>query len=635
MSISGRRVEIILNIGESTDPWDVSAYLPGDQAIEITRDPVDFETPPIVNCSITIAGNGLSQPLNPRLNYARFAPGNYVTIRVANSAGTFIAPPFGGRLRIWSFEYNDGRADKTYLERITLQLTDELGFARRLEPAATFPITGAVLGDPRTAQTTLNAMLNTAALTLGPQAGDPTLTVEMDFDATKENYSAVVDTAHLFAMSNSTLANQCWGLWVDTLGRLRLFRLNTAPTTFLLNYADLTGLVRYESFPGEKQQLPQIVRTVVTGERVRSQGGEDGEDTDPTTKILTQNDAKGLARITEISTNGENGTKRVRARFDLVFPPKEQNDAKGKVKLTGLIDAEYEEYTSSPTSKTREQKLPIGKIDKLQSGFLSGNNLVPSRETTVTITSSSGVVRKRQTLNTTAAGLLQQENPDEEASVSGVVKNASALQLLAESSIIEEWTGTSPNTKYFRHESDFAGRSISEMITGGSESEPPRSEKPASSGTTFIREPAESSYDLYPLYPGGVQMNGLRVFTAGKSVTSGAVPILGRVFSQMLFADWFAMEIEFPILEVDWPPAAAIAVARGDGTSDVYISSGDVITLSSARCSCETTGRWVGTRPTGGGDVTAGVTFQTGYVQQSDGNYLLLSDGSALTLTGA
>lgn len=596
-----------------TDPWDVSQWV--TRGFQLKREMVSFEGATISSTEIEISGDDLEESLDPTLNFGRFGAGNLVKIKLANSSGTLQEPPFGGWLRIRDFDASsggNGLGQPRTVRKIKLFLVCELGYARQLSPPA--PPNGILgLGSPRTGQSSITNQLDTVGLELTTVPGDPELSFVLLTDYRREGYSTVVDEAHKVCIWNSQEADTIYGLWADSLGQVRIYRVKFNPGVddLLLNCTP-EELAHYDYFDDEKQSLPEVLRITAEGSSVVA-----NPPPVPTLTVLPENDGQGLARITSISADGEGNTnKTVRARFELVFPPREQLRAGGAVSTGGLIDAEAETVRTSWDGQGRisqqvtKKSLPLGKIDTLLSGQPDGAVPTPAEETVKTWTYyPNSKIASITEITKRAAGLLQLENPEEETVSGGQATNPSATQLVVAASKIEEWLGEGTKKAKYVTTSDVFGNSKTEPFFGGSEAEPPATQY---RGTGFTEKSGQSQYDFRPTYPMGRRGRGVRTIERAKAIAPGALSNVGKCYCRLLFGTWLAKEILFPLSQAvhdNWTPGAAIAVLRtGTSTSDLFIGSGDVIFVEPKQIYCGTTGIWVGTMESG--TVTSGIDFQ-------------------------
>lgn len=199
------------------------------------------------------------------MNLSRFLPGNLVTIRIADSSGVLRNAPFGARLRINEFDFDDGRGrpgEGQKPPQITLMLTDKLGQAREAEPP-TEP-EEIEIGQDTAITEVIRQYLEQKQLNLETVSGDPTPTATTKAPIKFTGQDSVIEMSHKYLWCNPDTATEARFLWVDNQERVRIGAANLAPTTAIFEVG-ADNLVLYKDIQEEKEKLPGKIKVTATG----------------------------------------------------------------------------------------------------------------------------------------------------------------------------------------------------------------------------------------------------------------------------------------------------------------------------------------------------------------------------------
>ncbi|AFY60368.1 hypothetical protein [Synechococcus sp. PCC 6312] len=598
LNTASRKFKVILYKGDSGSPWDVS-NLVSPEGIEITRDQIQLEEPPIVNGTLTLRGTG-GESLNPRVNFGRFAPGNLVWIQVQDSTGTWRDLPFGARLRINEFDFDDGLGrpgEGRKPPQITLMLTDKLGFAREIDPPT--DASDIEIGESTPLADVVQRYLEFKDLTLSTVEGDPVPSAALIAPLTFDGKGNVIAHAHKLLWCNPNQDREAYAVSVDKLERVRLSRINLAPETALFEVLP-EALVLYRDIREEKEKLPGKVKVTGVGKILKPT-----EDPPPQTVLLFDADGALVGSTTTFYSSDDSDlqtfrkltTKTTRTQAKRVFP---DLDVGNQLIVSERADSVIA-YRKSDKAKVEEREttwIPAGLIDP------EAFNIYQPRRARLSVKTVNyeldKTIKGSNTGRKAARGLNNRpEDVDNE--------EGTPYDLLFDGSEAESYVKINAE-QYAKSvvSTDPDGQKQSQSFANA-EALPPAADLMPDPNTIEESELMAEEEIVYPDQEPGINKRTKTIDLGDYVLNQESCRRMGLLYARFTLGNWLAKEIVFPIsdtlLNSDWTPGKAIFVARGDGTSDVYLCSGEAITLDLRSFYAGVTGIWLGTRETGALDV--------------------------------
>ena len=629
----------------------------------VGRDAIGFEAAATVTGSLVLSpqvGESLDPKSNPHWN-----PGKSVTIQIANDSDVLEPLPFGGQLRILSTTYSSGKAPlggNPGPEQLVIELGDALAYAR--EPQKPSESEAIELGTATSISTVTDLYLQTKNLSLQAQAGDPTPSGTLNYAPTYSGRSAsLVDWLHkrLWCQPDGN-----YGLWMDSSGRVRLFQVDTAPTSYWQTY-NLIDLPSYVPVQDQREQVPGAINATCTITLAKSL---------PTSSRYTA-----LAKDTEGTVIGWD-----RVNWNLSISQEKTTTQKYRRRGGALEGADTEDDTvilAERTSTTRNFDVKKRNDQTVTEVFLLEGNVDPDQEgseqiilaqkDTVTNEFTYGVVVDRQSETRKAKGLLDLDG--------------TATELDTEQIFYQNWDKIGNQWRYFsriiynadiQRANQYSGAVPS---GGGPNSRPPGPEmRPdlfeiteeqltklvavayeggetltgaidlygqasLANGTytftgtgAFADSEALLNWDGTGMQPSGILWEGTGTYsgtgffrgvgnwngsgtwtgtqTPGRTldldyedypVSLAALESAAQLEATLILGRYHAHEVELPLSDVlgEWAPGQVIRVG-----SDIYLLSGEVINGQPNKVSALATALWLGTDDGGGGGLTPGLTIQ-------------------------
>ncbi len=623
IDISSRKFQVILYKGTDQEPWDVTGLVAPD-GISITRQPLTPESPPIVEGQLTLLGDG-AESLNPRENLGRFLPGNLAHIQLADSTGTLRDAPFGARLRIAEFDFDDGRAkpgEPPKSPQITIYLTDKLGQARELEPPQDAP--DLELGVSTPIKTVVERFLAAKGLTLVTVSGDPVPTATTKAPISYTGKDSVIEMAHKYLWCAPDAENQSYYLWVDNQEQVRIGALSWTPATAIFE-TEAKNLVLYKDIQEEKEKLPGKVRVTGVGKVAEPRQGTEKQ-------YVYQYDDQGALYCTTVTwtTVGPQGFsehREVYLRLDKLFPDDYEYPGFYFMALAERVITAHNFLNKRKNFILESTWLPRAKIDRGDEEF---PNRVPklarNSRTDYVYTVDNRLDRKtslRKACRALTGQLEEDQNP---------------FELVTEATECESWKNLYGG-KFCRTNTSADGRNRRDSSSTANEEALPPAPEMQPEPYEIVDKPLEFEIELtYPDIPAGT-IKRTKVIDLGEFVLSQVFcERLAKQEAKRVMGAWLAKDLAFAmpdeLLLNGWPPGLAVFAARGTGTSDTYLGSGEVITLDQRQCVCGLTGLWLGTRDTEAVDTppTNPITVAAGVLLQEVGDEITQESEDSILL---
>lgn len=603
---SARKFKVTLYIGSSGSPWDVTELV-SPEGISITRQPLTMEGPPIVEGQLTLRGSG-SESLNPRENLGRFLPSNLVHIQVADSTGTLKDLPFGARLRIHEFDYDDGRGrpgEPPKLPQITLIVTDVLSQAREAEPPQ--DAEDMEVGTDTPIQSVVEAFLDAKQLTLVTGSGDPAPTATTKAPITYTGQDSVIEMAHKYLWCAPESINQSYYLWADNDEQVRIGVFSWQPTIAIFEVLP-RDLILYKDILEEKEKMPGRVRGLGVGKKAEPRAG-----TSP--RCIHQYDDQGALYCTTctwttVGNQGFSEHREVYMRLDRMFPEDYDYPAFYAMSLSERTITAHNFQNGRKNFILESTWMPSGKIDRGDSENPSLMLRLARNSRTDHFYTPDGRLDRKVALRRACRGL-----------VSDAGEGSNPFEFITEGTECESWRNLyGDKFSRFNTSTDSQNRRDSSS-TDNAEALPPASEMQPEA---FEIKDVAIEYEAivgYPGIPAGT-IKRTKTLDLGEFVLNQAFcQRLAEQEAKRILGGWLAKDIAFAVpdslLHNGWLPGLAIFVARGDDTSDVYLCSGEVITLDLRQCVVGVTGLWMGTRSTGS-LIPSGSTTRKGVTPPGD-----------------
>lgn len=617
LNIASRKFEVVIYKGDAS-PWNVT-NLVSSEGISLTRQALTKESPPIVEGQLTLIGTG-GESLNPRVNLSRFLPGNLVTIRIADSGGVLRDAPFGARLRINEFDFDDGRGKPGEGQKppqITLMLTDRLGQAREAEPP-TEP-EEIEIGQDTAITEVIRQYLEEKQLTLETVSGDPSPTATTKAPIKFTGKDSVIEMSHQYLWCNPDTAAEARFLWVDNQERVRIGVANLAPTTAIFEVT-ADNLVLYKDIQEEKEKLPGKIKVTATGKLAKPTEDPQPQTTsvfDPAGYLISTTTTSHLTDDTNPQYLQKAVTRTTVTRSKDVFPD--------KTWLPAFITSErtvnvtwYNKATKRKDLETESTFQPRGLIDP-EAEFPWFPVLARKSQTRFNYDQKS-VLLSRQVWRQCARGLKQNAADEEDVNPYTLVTEGGECETYQQINA-DQYSRSNVST-------DDQGQKSSTSYANA-EALPPAADM-MPEPFTIEDVPLEAEFEVdYPGVAAGTIKRTKTIELGEFALTQDHCQRVGEQYLKLVLGGWLAKDIVFPVPDTllinGWPPGLAMFVARGDNTSDAFLCSGEVITIDQRTTHLGANGIWLGTRDTGAlsQPPSGPVGIRTRYLTQENGDYIL------------